>query len=61
MKNLKNLLEKLENAMIAITFAEAGEFETARETMCKQSCKQKKLQKRAQRYHAPKVQNYHRA
>lgn len=30
---MKALLAKIENLMLAITFAEAGEFETARETM----------------------------
>ncbi len=30
---MKKLLKKLENTMTAIAFAEAGEFETAREIM----------------------------
>lgn len=33
---MKRLLKKFEKIMTAITFAEAGEFETAREMMRKQ-------------------------
>ena len=33
MKTMKTLLKKFETAMVAATFAEAGEFETARQIM----------------------------
>jgi len=33
MKGIKKIAEKFETAMVAATFAEAGEFETAREIM----------------------------
>ncbi len=49
MKTLKNLREKFEDVMYAITFAEAGEFETARETMRKKARKDKRQVPRQKR------------
>lgn len=57
MKILQNLMKRFEGVMVAATFAEAGEFETAREIMREQSQQQKKVSKRKQSYHAPKIQN----
>ncbi len=57
MKILQNLMKRFESVMVAATFAEAGEFETAREIMREQSHQQKKVSKRKQSYRAPKIQN----
>jgi len=42
MKGIKNFVEKFETAMVAAAFAEAGEFETAREIMRESNIKQKR-------------------
>ena len=39
MNFLRILAERFENAMVAVTFAEAGEFETARKSMQKEVSK----------------------
>jgi len=48
MFNIKNFMEKLENWMVAVTFAEAGEQETALEylRMKTRKSKKKRLDKR---------------
>jgi ribosomal protein L12E/L44/L45/RPP1/RPP2 len=43
---MKNLLKKFEEMMSAAAFAEAGEHETAREILRKQTRKEKKKQDR---------------
>ncbi len=45
MNFFKRIATKFENAMIAVAFAEAGEFETARKSMQEES-RQKKTEKK---------------
>lgn len=55
MKGLKKLLKKFETVMTAETFAEAGEFETARKLMCEEEPQYKRISKRVYREYAPKI------
>jgi hypothetical protein len=41
MNLFKTLAERFEKVMVAVTFAEAGEFETARNTMQEESSQKK--------------------
>ncbi len=41
MNFFKRIADKFENAMVAVTFAEAGEFETAKKSMQEESRKKK--------------------
>ncbi len=46
MKTFTRLFARFEDIMSAITFAEAGEFETAREFMRKGECPQQRISRR---------------
>lgn len=46
MKGLKNFLRKFENAISAATFAEAGEFETARKILIEEEYKNREVTKK---------------
>ncbi len=49
MKRLRNLLKRFETVMTAETFAEAGEFETAREIMQEEKQMEKRDRKQVDR------------
>ncbi len=49
MKRLRNLLKRFETVMTAETFAEAGEFETAREIMQEEKEMEKRDRKQVDR------------
>lgn len=55
MKRLRNLLKRFETVMTAETFAEAGEFETAREIMREEEPQYKRISKKADREYVSKI------
>ena len=50
---MKNMTEKLKKVFSAITFAEAGEFETARQIMEESATKEKPLKRADNKLHIP--------
>ena len=55
MKTLKNIFKKFENAMVAGTFAEAGEFETAKQFMQEEELHHKKISRKSSGNYVSKI------
>ncbi|MBI5196210.1 MAG: hypothetical protein HZA10_07800 [Nitrospirae bacterium] len=55
MKTLKSIFKKFENAMFAVTFAEAGEFETAKQFMQEEEPPHKKISKKSSGEYVSKI------
>lgn len=47
MKTIKSIFKKFENAMVAGTFAEAGEFETAKQIMQEEESGTRKISRKS--------------
>lgn len=55
MKTLKNIFKKFENVMVAGTFAEAGEFEAAKQIMQEEGPRHKKISRKSDSRYVTKI------
>lgn len=55
MKTIKNIFKRFENAMVAATFAEAGEFETARQIVRDEEIRARKISRKSGSSYVTKI------